>query len=169
MRSPIIKFYMIIPLPGSFMKRIALAVSLVALVFAVSGFAQTAARPKGGSVEQEIIKLEKEWMDAWLKQDAAFIDRILADDYTSTDADGAVFTKMENLNHEPYKPGEFLMLSTTFDEIEVHVYGDAAVYMARGNVLAEREPNRYRWTDMWVKTDGRWQCVASHWSRVAGT
>jgi hypothetical protein len=73
---------MIIPLPGSFMKRIALAVSLVALVFAVSGFAQTAARPKGGSVEQEIIKLEKEWMDAWLKQDAAFIDRILADDYT---------------------------------------------------------------------------------------
>jgi uncharacterized membrane protein YczE len=60
------------------MKRIVFAVGLVVLVFGVAILAQT----QTGSVEQELIKLENEWAKSVVKLDLAFMERILADDYT---------------------------------------------------------------------------------------
>ena len=53
------------------MKRIAFAVSVVVLVLAVAVQAQTPAQTKSGGVEQELIKLENEWANAWAKADVA--------------------------------------------------------------------------------------------------
>ena len=72
------------------MKRIAIAGSVAALVIAVGVQAQTPARTRSGSVEQELLKLEKEWGDALVKPDLAFLDRIQADDFTFTDPEGFV-------------------------------------------------------------------------------
>ena len=58
------------------MKRTAIAVSVAVLVFGVAILAQT----QTDSVEQELIKLEDEWAEAWLRSDVAFFDRIMADD-----------------------------------------------------------------------------------------
>ena len=62
------------------MRRISITVSVAVLVFAVAVQAQTLAQIKSGGVEQELIKLEKEWSDALIKRDVAFLDRIFADD-----------------------------------------------------------------------------------------
>jgi len=151
------------------MKRVAIVFGVVVLVLAVAVWGQTPAQPKSGSVEQELIKLEKEWTDALVKRDVAFLDRILADDYTSTDTDGNVFTKTENL--ELLKSGEYVLLSQVADDLKVRVYGDAAVYMARTTDKAQFKgkdiSGQYRWTDTWVRRAGRWQCVATHGSRIA--
>jgi hypothetical protein len=150
------------------MKRIAIAVSVVALVSAVTIIAQTPVQPKTGSVEQEIMKLEKGWIDAWLKHDAAFMDRILADDYTSTDENGTVFTRTEIL--EQVKTGEYVLLSTVANDWKVRVYGDAAVWMGLNTDKAQYKgkdiSGQYRWMDTWVKIAGRWRCVASQGTKV---
>ena len=63
------------------MKRFALAVSLTVIALAVAAQAQAPAQTQAGSEEQELIKLENDWLQAFFKNDDAFADRFLADDY----------------------------------------------------------------------------------------
>ncbi len=150
------------------MKRIAFAVSVVVLVFAVAVLAQTQAEPTSGSVEQELIKLENSWNDAIVKHDWAFLDQILADDYTFTEPDGSVVTKAQFL--AGMKSGERVISFAVADELKVRVYGDAAVVMGcnteKGQNKGKDTSGQYQWTDTWVKLAGCWQCVAGHGSRI---
>jgi ketosteroid isomerase-like protein len=151
------------------MKRIAIAVSVVVLVLAVGAQAQTLAQTKSGGVEQELIKLENEWADAWVKRDVAFFDRIIADDYTWTSSEGIVWTKAQDL--ALVKSGKDVITSWVLAEMKVRVYGDAAVVTGRSTVKetykGEDVSGQYRWTHTWVKRAGRWQCVAGHSSETA--
>ena len=151
------------------MKRIAIAVCVVVLVMAVAVIAQTQAQPTSGSVEQELIKLEQDWANALVKADLAFLEGTLADDYISTDSEGTVGNRTQEI--ETMKSGDYVLISTVLDNFKVHVYGDAAVYFGRSTDKAQFKDKdisgQYQWTDTWVKRDGRWQCVASHGSRIA--
>jgi len=159
------------------MKRITFAVCVVVLVLTVAVSAQPNqevekqyAFKKRMSPDQELIKLENEWRDALVKHDWAFLDQILADDCIWTDPDGNVWTKAQFL--ASLKSGEDVLTAAVADEIRVRVYGDAAVVTGRTTVKEQYKgkdiSGQYQWTDMWVKDyAGRWQCVASHSSRIA--
>jgi ketosteroid isomerase-like protein len=151
------------------MKRIAIAVSVVVLVLAVAVQAQTLAQTKSGGVEQELIKLENEWADAWVKRDVAFFDRIIADDYTWTSPWGEVWTKAQDL--ALLKSGQDVIKSWVLADMKVRVYGDAAVVTGRNTIKetykGEDVSGQNRWTHTWVKRAGRWQCVAAHSSEIA--
>ena len=144
------------------MKRIVLAVCVVFLVSTVAIIAQTPAKPQSGSVEQELIKLEKGWNDAWANRDLAFLDKIFSDDFLSTDYDGVVWTKAQSM--ENLKSGIDVLTSVVTDNWNVRVYGDAAVVMGRNTVKQQYKgkdvSGQYQWTDTWIKKAGRWQCVA---------
>jgi hypothetical protein len=152
------------------MKRISI---LVVLVFAVSLLAkQTSFTPRAKvvSAEQELLKLEMDWSNAEVKADIAFLDKILADEWVMTDADGVLWTKAESL--AMLKSGEDRVSSEVPSEIKARVYGDAAVTTG---IVTDKETLKgkdvsgtYRFTDTWIKRVGRWQCVASHSSKVAG-
>jgi ketosteroid isomerase-like protein len=121
------------------------------------------------SVDQELITLEKDWNDSWVKRDPAFLDRILADDYIGTRSDGSVFSKAQEI--ADMKNNESVVAYITSDDFKVQVYGDVAVVTFR---FATKEQNKgkdisgqYRTTDTWIKRAGRWQCVASHGSEIA--
>jgi ketosteroid isomerase-like protein len=154
------------------MKRIAFTVSLVVLVFAAASLAQTitfSPRAKSASVEQELIKLENEWNDATVKRDVAFLDGILANNWTGTDQDGTFLSKAQFL--ASLKSGKDVISSEVADEMKVRVYGDTAVVTGRntfkGKLKGKDTSGQERWTDVFVKSTGLWQCVASHWSRIA--
>ena len=121
------------------------------------------------SAEQEFKKLEEEIGQAWAKRDVASYDRILADDYTWTDFDGIVWTKAQDL--EMLNSGEVVNTSYAVDDWKVRVYGDTAVVTGRNTVKemwkGRDTSGQYRYTDTWVKRDGRWQLVASHTSKIA--
>jgi len=151
------------------MKRTVFSVGLVVLVFAVSIWAQTPAKPKSGNVEQELIKIEQDWSNADLKGDDSVFDRISAEDYILTDSDGNVWTKAQCLSLG--KSGEDVITSLASDDWKVRVYGDVAVVMARHTIKetfkGKDVSGQYRTTDTWVKLSGRWQCVATHSSKIA--
>jgi ketosteroid isomerase-like protein len=151
------------------MKRIVFAVGLVVLVFGVAILAQTQTQPKSGSVEQELMKLENGWNDALVKHDWAFLERIWADDVGITDSDGIFSTKAQEL--AKLKSGEEVLTSAVADDFKVRVYGDVAVVTFRITYKSRSKgkdtSGQERITDTWVKLAGRWQCVASHESRIA--
>jgi hypothetical protein len=149
------------------MKRIAIAISVAGLVFGVAILAKTQTQ----SVEQELIKLENEWMEAVIKHDTASIeklDRMWADELILT-FDGSNLTKAQLI--ELVKSREEEILSWAIDEWKVGVYGDAAVVMARNTMkmrsAGKEATTQNRFTDTWIKRDGRWQCVAAHNSTIA--
>jgi ketosteroid isomerase-like protein len=150
------------------MKRIAIAVSVVVLALAVAVQAQTPAQTETGNVEQELIKLENEWADAWVKSDVAFFDRIMADDYTWTAPEGSVITKADDL--ALLKSGDSVITSWVLADMKVRVYGDAAVVTCRDTVKETYKgkdvSGQYQRTDTFIKRDGRWQCVVSHSSWI---
>jgi ketosteroid isomerase-like protein len=146
------------------MKRIVFAVGLVILLCGMVILARTQTE----STEQELIKLEKGWADAVVKKDLAFLDQILADDFTQGNWDGTSQTKAQVLS--ALKSDDYVASSQVLSDVKVRVYGDAAVgtglNTSKEKSMGKDTSGQYRWTDTWIKRDGRWQCVAGHGSRV---
>jgi ketosteroid isomerase-like protein len=146
------------------MKGILAAVVLV-LAMSCQLFAQAkpAAPAKSVSVEQELIKLENDWNNASVKRDVAALSRIITDDWTVVNPEGTVVNKAQTLAE--MKSGENVTTSAVADEMKVRAYGDTAVVVGRNTVKEHYKgkdvSGQYRFTDTWVKKDGRWQCVAT--------
>ena len=112
--------------------------------------------------EQQVRQLEHEWIEAFLQGDTATLDRILADDFIFTDPDGKLLTKAEWI--ADVTSGELSFESIHIDDLQVRMYGDAAVANGRVTVKAQSKEGgfdgHYCYTDMYVKRGGRWQAVA---------
>ena len=59
---------------------------IFAAVVAASQTTEQKLSVKNSKIKQELIKLEEEWHNAYLKRDAAPLERILADEYIAVGA-----------------------------------------------------------------------------------
>jgi ketosteroid isomerase-like protein len=146
------------------------AVSLVALALLLSvGHAAPAQQGATGEAEREVRKLEREWLDAYEKNDAAAMDRIVADGFQITFPNGGVQTKPQ-LMQMIRAPRRGPAPKFYTEDVQSRVYGETVILW--GRVIMEtshdgkpvREQSRY--TDTYVRLGGRWQVVASHLSNV---
>ncbi len=149
------------------MKRLAIAVCAAVLVFAVHAQSQSQAATKAGP-EQELLNLMQDWMNAEVKADMDYLDRFIADDCVITDPAGNVWTKAQFL--EGLKSGEGAVKSFMLDNMKARIYGNAAV--VNGRMTANQTfkgqdiSGQYQCTDVFIKTAGRWRCVAIHLSMI---
>lgn len=123
-------------------------------------------------VQATIARLEHQWAAAFLAHDVKTIDRILADDFVGVDGRAFVSDKKSELDEaKSTETGDFVLLDDRISDIVVRVYGTTAVANAISNEKARFKGKdiapRYRRTTVWVKRDGRWQCVSFHASRIA--
>jgi dipeptidyl aminopeptidase/acylaminoacyl peptidase/ketosteroid isomerase-like protein len=122
------------------------------------------------TAEEELKRLERAWADAEVKGDAKYPEELLADDYTFTGPDGAGVDKKGYLAAR--RAGEVQFKSVKFGEMKVRLYGDSAVVTGQATVKGRENgkdlSGAYRFTDVFVKRDGRWQCVAGQVTRVGG-
>jgi ketosteroid isomerase-like protein len=118
--------------------------------------------------EQEaLIQRERDIGQAWLKKDAKAVAAWDADEYTFTDFDGAVYDKTADL--AAVKVTNFTAFAS--DDMKARVYGDVGVVTGRITQKGTDGDGRdiggvLRFTDTYVKRDGRWQCVASQVTKV---
>lgn len=117
-------------------------------------------------VEQELKRLENEWLNSYLRGDKQTFDRIVADDFTRTDESGKFATKEEEKALIQAAPAS-VNVSLTNEEMQVRVYGNAAIVTGRIVSKVQDSLNfQSRFTDTFVKRNGGWQVVARHYSRI---
>jgi len=119
------------------------------------------------TAEQAVIAAEHQALKAAQTNNADLAASLTADNYVSTDQDGTVIVgKAANV-------ADMKETHITGDEVtdlKVTVYGDAAIatgtFVAKGTYKGKPFDDRGRFTDTWVKTNGKWLCVASHSSLI---
>ena len=118
------------------------------------------------NVEKKIMQLERDWGDAVAKRDLVALDRILGDDHSVITKDGSVLTKIQELA----KHGESADELFDFEPMKVRVFGDTAIvtggHREKSQYQGKDTSGHYRWMDVFVKRNGRWQAVASELTRV---
>ena len=134
--------------------------------------AQPPAKKKQAHVsgdEVVLTQLESEWGMALVKVDFATIDRIVAPDWILTTPDGVQHTKAEI--DADLKSGKIKFESFKVDELNVRLYGNAAVLFGltteKLSIEGQDMSGQNRFTDTFIKRDGKWQCVATHVTAVA--
>jgi uncharacterized protein (TIGR02246 family) len=121
--------------------------------------------------EAEVRRLERQWLDAYEQNDADAMERIVADDFTITFPNGAMQTKLQIMSmvKSPRRPGQPRMKFYT-EGVQSRVYGDTVILLGRVVTEYERDgkpaKEQSRYTDTYVRRNGRWQVVASHLSNV---
>lgn len=123
------------------------------------------------NIELEIRRLEKELIEAILRRDSAYLNRILADDLTTITPFGDLLGKQVMANIDAND--DLVNQSIVTDEIEVRVYGDdAAVVTGRATVVSRFKDRdlsgQYRYTRVYVRQQENWQIVAYQATRIAG-
>ena len=149
---------------------LARALFIVVLVFTVApmGVGQTpsARGSDRTSVEEAIKKLDNERIQAQIHADAMALDRIYAADFIGVGPSGTVRTKPQVILD--FTSGDLKFQSITTDDVQVRVYGNAAVETGRsimnGQDKGKTVPRDTRFTRVWVKQQGRWRLVANHYS-----
>ncbi|HSE16892.1 MAG TPA: nuclear transport factor 2 family protein [Pyrinomonadaceae bacterium] len=122
------------------------------------------------AVEAEILKLEREWADANKTHNSEAAKRVLADDVVIVYPDGSTGTKESEVH--TIESGS--ITADSFDIVDPKVTvidADAAFITGRSvikngkNAVPNKKPidisGEYRFLDVYVKRDGKWQVVAS--------
>lgn len=110
--------------------------------------------------ESEIRQMEREWADTAVTGDVSVIERILAEDFLGTSPEGVLYTKRDFLRDMNAHPSEFT--ANHLNDVKVRFFDDVAV--AQGNETFTRrngKMERFVWTDVLVRREGRWQIVAA--------
>ena len=122
-----------------------------------------------GNSAEALIEVAHAWDRAMIENDAEKIGRFMADDWAIVGPDGSIGDKKT-----------FLALVTsgalTHDvmesaELNVRVYGDAAVVIASGVSGGKYQGREFREVErsssVFVRQGSEWRCVLTHLSRLA--
>lgn len=112
--------------------------------------------------------MERSLADAYLNGDRAVVEALLTDDWTSTDYRGRTWTKADVLKmFDGPKPP---MTRSEIDVDQVRLLGDVAIVtgrsVAEGIVDGKGIAVTQRFTDVYVRRDGRWRVIASQGTQV---
>jgi len=121
------------------------------------------------TVRGELTHAEDEWEDALKAHDAAFFERTMSDDFVGTTVEGiSDKTSLVRVNADT---------SVTVDSVgrsdeKIRIYGNGTVgvitgrFAERGHIGSRHLGVEFRYTEVWVKRNGRWQVVAGHYTPV---
>jgi ketosteroid isomerase-like protein len=121
--------------------------------------------PQDAAVVQQLEMIEEQLASRWKNRDCAGWAELLVDDWTVTHIDAQVISKSEAL--EMCRTGP--EVTSTIDQLAVRLYGDTAIVTGRTTAtVAGTTPETVslRFTDAFVKREGRWFVVASHATRI---
>jgi len=115
-------------------------------------------------MEKEVLKVEEEFGQAMIKNDADKIGTFLADDWIIIDPDGGIIDKVRFLS--AIRSGALTHEAMDSQDVRVRVFGTTTIVTAltssKAKYMGQEFSTRERATDVFVKLDGKWQCVITH-------
>ena len=139
------------------------------MIIALMTVAALAIAQTDSVVLRELLQIENEIGRANRECDYKYFAYIEAEEFIFTDANGGVTTREQDLATE--KDCRKADYRSEVDEPRLSRHGDVAILNARNSVfLKDRDGQpvirRNRFTDVFVRRDGRWQLVSGHSSRI---
>ena len=135
----------------------------------------TGAAPASGGQNDEagrqaLAQIEDDWAKALEGHDTTFFARVIAPDFHATEDSAKTFGRAEVIHNAA---DTAIQVGDLHDEDrEIRIYGNGDVGVVTGfshwTVQKGERPGQYsgRYTEVYVKRDGRWQAVAGHYSNV---
>lgn len=142
-----------------------LVVSLATFIIGVTAATPWAAfRTASDSQDKtEILRVERQYLDAHIQRDTARLDRLLSDDFTFSHYWGGVTNKAKRLSLLENQDFAFESIDTS--GVEVAINGDTARVtgeaVVRGNYRGRPfVTTPYNYTRTYERREGRWQIVS---------
>ena len=115
---------------------------------------------------EKVIALEKKWTESYKHRDITLLSSLLAEDFIITVEDGSTYGKAGYISHSA--DSSVHVEVAELSELKVRLHGDTAVvtgaYHETGESKGKHYEYRDRLTDVWMKKDGKWHVIASHYS-----
>lgn len=112
----------------------------------------------------KIIAMENLWNQMQMNHDAAAMEKMIDDDFVLTDYDGNLLDKKQFLGS--IKDMSIKLTQEMSEGMKLHPHGNTVVITGatreKGTQNGKPFAHNGRFTDTWMKKDGRWLCVASH-------
>jgi ketosteroid isomerase-like protein len=115
----------------------------------------------GQDAAAELKTLDAKLTEAFKERDVKMIGKHMADEYVMIDPRGGLHEKTKYLKHLAEGTGKAHDMKET--DVKVKVFGDTAfvtgLLHAKGKVEDKEVSAEYRWTRVYNKKGGEWQCV----------
>jgi ketosteroid isomerase-like protein len=136
---------------------------IVGLLGCIALFSMAQQKP---SDSEKIVQMEKRWTEAYKQRDVGILSSLLAEDFIITVEDGSTYGKMGYISHTANTAVRVEVAEMS--ELKVRMHGNAAIvtgaYHEKGTSNGIAYEYRDRLTDLWMKSGGAWQVIASHYS-----
>jgi ketosteroid isomerase-like protein len=115
---------------------------------------------------EKVLALEKKWTESYKHRDVGILSSLLAEDFIITIEDGSTYGKTGDISHSA--DSSVHVEVAELSELKVRLHGDVAIvtgaYHETGESKGKHYEYRDRLTDVWMKRDGQWRVIASHYS-----
>jgi ketosteroid isomerase-like protein len=110
--------------------------------------------------------LELKWTESYKQRNIEILSSVLADEFMITVEDGSVYSKAGYISHSA--DSKVRVQVAELSDLKVRIHGDTAIvtgaYHEKGESSGKPYEYHDRLTDVWIKSAGKWQVVASHYS-----
>ena len=108
-------------------------------------------------------RLNQNYIRSVEESDVGYFEEALAEDFVSTRPDCSLVGRAEFLAHIARPAG---ISNLAAHDVRIRLLGDTAIIHARTTYTKpDGHPGSGRYTDIWMKKEGRWLCVAAHVTR----
>jgi ketosteroid isomerase-like protein len=113
-----------------------------------------------------LIQMEKDWSQAVISRDISMLENILSEDLVYHTEEGEVLNRKEYIDN--FILNKRNILSVAVDNMKVFFYeGYVAVVTGNSKEIGMNEDSTMveysgLWTNVWLREDGSWQCIAGH-------
>ena len=146
----------------------------VGLVLLLSGCAHLMGPGEAVQTEKDLLGLQDKWAAARIKGDIAFLERFYAQDLRLQVMDGSVVERKDDIAmFDRVRRGDPNTIKPEYIrdvDMKVSDYGDTAVVTGKENLKGTYKGTfgemALRFTNVFVRRDGRWQLVLHHSTRI---
>src|SRR5262249_32952996 len=145
------------------MKRFLVVTALV-VVMPLLAFGQAANKKSSSKAEEEIMKIEDQWVQSRATKDPTMAKDLLSDDYLGANLTGQTMNKQQTI--DGITAGTLFAGKAEMTDRKVRIYRDTAV--STGVVTGVVGVDKSRYIRVYVKRNNKWRMVASQGTRVEG-